>query len=116
MFLHQHLCGGAEALVLQQTVDQLHARIVKRPARVRITRQQHLRLDVDQGRGHVEELGADVDIHLASLIEIRQVLRGDGGDWDVLDVDLLFADQVQQQIQGALILRQVNIQRRRHFY
>ena len=41
-----------------------------------------------------------------------QVLRGDGGDGDVVDVDLLFADQVQQQIERPLVVLQVNVQGR----
>jgi hypothetical protein len=33
---------------------------------------------------------------------------------DVVDIDLLPADQVEQQVEGALILFQVKMQRRRH--
>jgi chromosome condensin MukBEF ATPase and DNA-binding subunit MukB len=69
---------------------------------------------VDQGRRHVDELRAQIDIHLARLLHVSEVLRRDGGDGDVLDVDLLLADQVQQQVQRPLILLQMDIQRRRH--
>ena len=69
---------------------------------------------MDQGGRHVDELGAQVDIHFARFFQVLQVLGGDGGDGDILDVDLLLADQVQQQVQRALILFQVEIEWRRH--
>ena len=45
------------------------------------------------------------------LLHVLQVLRRDGGDGDVVDVDLLLADQVQQQVERTLVVLQVDIQR-----
>ena len=70
---------------------------------------------MDQSGLHIDELGAQIDIHFARLIQILQVLRRNGCDWDILDIDLLGADQVQQQIEGPVILCQVEIERRRHY-
>jgi hypothetical protein len=67
---------------------------------------------MDQGRRHVDEFRAQVDIHLARLVHVRQVLLRNGGDWDVLDLDLLLADQVQQQVERPVILLQLEIERR----
>ena len=67
---------------------------------------------MDQGRGHEDELRADIEIHLARLIEISQILRSDGGDRDVADVDLLLADQIQQQIERPVVVIEMDVQRR----
>ena len=81
----------------------------------RVSRQQHFGLDMDQGGRHVHEFGPQIDIHFPRLIHVLQVLRSDGCDRDVLDIDLLSADQVQQQVQRPVILRQVEIERLRHY-
>ena len=58
------------------------------------------------------ELGADVEVHFARLIEVAQILRGDGGDGDVADVDLLLANEVEQQVERPVIAVEVNVERR----
>ena len=49
-------------------------------------------------------------------LHVFEVLRRDLRDGDVVDVDLLLADQVQQQVERAVVVFQVKIQRGRHFY
>jgi len=49
---------------------------------------------------------------IARLLQVFQVLIGDGGDGDITDVDLLPADEIEQQIERTLIFFQVNVQRR----
>ncbi len=113
--LLQHLGRVLEALVFEQPLDQFLARVLfgfTFLAQRRIGRQQQARLDVDQRRGHEDELRADVEIHLARLIQIGEVLRGDGRDRNIADVDLLFADQIQQQIERSVVLIEMNVQRR----
>ena len=48
----------------------------------------------------------------SGALHVLQILLRDGGDGDVVDVDLLLADQVEQQIQRPVVLLQVKIQRR----
>ena len=113
--LLQHLGGVFETLVLQQTLDQFFAGILFGFAfllQSGIRGKQHARLDVDQRGGHEDELGADVEVHFARLLEVAQVLRRDGGDGDVADVDLLFANEVEQQIERSVIVVEVDIQGR----
>ena len=83
---------------------------------LRIARQQHARLDVDERGRHVDELRAQFDIHLRGLLHVFQILLRDPSDGDVVNVDLLLPDQVQQQVQRAIVLLEVKIQRGRHFY
>ena len=67
---------------------------------------------MDERRGHEDELGADIEIHFARLVEVAQVLRRDGGDGDVANVDLLLADEVEQQIERAVVAVEVNVEGR----
>ena len=113
--LLEHLGGVLETLVFEKPLDEFLSGIfLIRTLRRKggIPRQQHLRLNMYQSRRHVDEFGPQVHIHLPRLLQILQILGGDGGDGNVLDVDLLLADQVQQQVQRALVLFQVDVQRR----
>ena len=109
--LVQQSGGRLELLMLEQPAHQRVARVLDlafdaggglRP------RQQHLRLDVDQRRRHHEELAGDVEIELLHQRDRLEVLRGDERDRDVVDVDLVLPDQVQQQIERSLEVRQLD--------
>ncbi len=65
---------------------------------------------MDQRRGHVDELGAQLDVQFQGALHVLQILLRDGGNRDVVDVDLLFADQVQQEIERPVVLLQMKIQ------
>ena len=52
---------------------------------------------------HVDKFGGDVYIQLAELLDIREILGRDLGDRDVVDVDVLLADQIQQQVERTFI-------------
>src|SRR6266851_1869030 len=87
----------ADLLVLEQPVHQLGAWVF--PLVVpQAPRQQHLRLDPEQPGGHLEVVRRLVQSQLAYDGE---ELIGDLRDRQVGDVDLVLADQVQQQIQRA---------------
>src|SRR5256885_11595132 len=45
----------------------------------------------------------DVDIQLAQLLNIGKILRRDLRDGNVVDVDILLADEVEQQIERAFV-------------
>src|ERR1700728_1284224 len=90
--------------MLQQSVDQFIPRIVLLlRGRQRIARQQQLRLDMNQHCGHINKLGRNVHVQLANLLHIRQILRRNLGDRNVVNIDVLLADQVQQQVQRAFV-------------
>ncbi len=112
----QHFGGGLEALVLEQAVDQFLARIFlgRNFLECRIARQQHFRLDLDQRGRHVDEFGGQFDIHRQRLLHEVEVLRRDLRDGDVVNVDLLLADQVEQQVERPIVMFQVKIERRGH--
>jgi len=80
----------------------------------RVGRQQHLRFDQDERGGHVQEICGDVDVQLFELVEVVQILTGDFGDGDVVDVHLLLADQVEQQIERAFVGFDVHVVGRRN--
>ena len=88
-----------EAFVFLQPADQLRARIVfvfeieTRP------RQQHARFDFGEQRGHHEILGGEFPLQRRHQFDVLHVLARDLGDFDVEDVEVLPADQIQQQIE-----------------
>src|ERR1035437_3199697 len=90
--------------MLQQPVDQFVPRIflfLRR--RIRIARQEHFRLDVNQHRGHINKFGRHVHIEFANFLDVGQILRRDARDGNVINVDILLADQVQQQVERAFV-------------
>ncbi len=62
----------------------------------------HAGLDLHEGGGHEQELAGQLDIDARQVAERVEILLGDPGDGDVVDVDLLLADEVEQEIEGAL--------------
>ena len=100
----EHLGGVFEALVLEEALDQFAARVfglLLGPGGR--ARQQHLALDVDEQRGGVDELAGHIHVGGAQLVDVGQELRRDFGDGDVVDVDVLLADQVEQQVERAVV-------------
>ena len=89
-------------------MHQLVARVLLLRPRERVGRQQHLRFDVDQRRRHVDEIGRNVYIQLFELVEIIEILLGDLGDGNVVDVHLLLANQIEQKIERAFVRRQID--------
>ncbi len=67
----------------------------------RRARQQHARLDLGQDRGHHQVFGGQLEAQLLHRLDVVDVLAGDLGDRDVEDVQVLPADQVQQQVERA---------------
>ncbi len=64
-------------------------------------RQQHARLDLGQDRGHHQVFGGQLEAQVLQDLDVIDVLAGDLGDRDIEDVEVLPADQVQQQVERA---------------
>jgi hypothetical protein len=60
---------------------------------------------VNQHRRHVDKFGSDVHVEFAYALDVSEVLRRDFRDGDVVDVDVLLADQVKQQVERAFVDR-----------
>src|SRR5581483_5694860 len=58
---------------------------------------------MNQDRGHVDKLRRDIHIQFAQLLHITQVLGSDLRNRNVVDVNVLLADEVEQQVQRALV-------------
>ena len=61
-------------------------------------------LNFEQGGGHQDEVASDLQIQFAALLPGAyedHKLVGDAGQGDVTDVEFVFADQEQQQVQRA---------------
>ena len=93
--------GFAEVLVLEQATNQLRTGVFELTRRIDASRHQHLRLDADQQCGHLEELARAVQPEAAYVAHGEQKLLCDLRDRDIEDVDVLLADQMQQQLDRA---------------
>ena len=58
---------------------------------------------MDQQRGHIDELGGHIHVEVFQGFHIRQILRSDPGDRNVIDVDVLLANEIKEQIEGAIV-------------
>jgi len=96
-----------EFFVFEELADQFEARVAEVVlflARFGLAAgQEHGGLDFHEGGGHDEEFAGEVDVELLEHIDILEVLVGDGGDGDVLDVHLGAADEVEEQVEGAVV-------------
>ena len=105
LLLQQHLGRVLEALVLQQPLHQLAPRILLLPVGPfrRHARKKHAALDVDQQRSHINEVRRRIHLGLLQALHVGQKLGRDPADGDVVDIDVLLADQVQQQVQRPVV-------------
>ena len=104
----------AEPLVHQQHADQFVPRInrllgvlpasgpVARVVLGVLRRHQRPRLELDERRGHHEEVARDLHVDGPHVAEEGQVLVRDPCDRDVVDVELRPTNQVEQQVQRTL--------------
>ena len=53
--------------------------------------------------GHINKVGGNIHVKLAKFFYVRQILSGDLGNRDVVDVDILLADKIKQQIQRPFV-------------
>ena len=64
-----------------------------------LPREEHLRLDADQARCHLQILGGLVQLERMHPVD---ELLTDAGDRDVVDVELLVADQREEEVEWAV--------------
>ena len=93
----------AHLLILEQSANELGARIL--PLLLVAARQQQLRFDAQQPRRHLEILGGLVESERA---DAHDELLADARDRNVVDVDLLFANEREQQIERPGKRRQLD--------
>ena len=74
-------------------------------------RQQHARLDLDQHRRHQQVFRRQIKLICLHLGNIVQILLGNLHHRNIKDIDILLADEVQQQIQRPLEAAQYHLQR-----
>ena len=107
--LVEKLRSALEFFVLDETMHEVGARVVLiLGAGQRIGREQHFRFDIDERRGHVNKIGRDVHIKLFELVDVFEILRRDLRDRNVVNVDFLLLDQIEQEIERAIVRIQMN--------
>ena len=64
-------------------------------------REEHAALDIHQRGRHDEEVAGEFEIVLLLRAQDLEILLGDLLDRDIVDIDLVLADQEEQQVQRA---------------
>jgi hypothetical protein len=103
--LVEELRGVFEFFVLDEALDKFFTRVggLLFGRGERVGREKHFGFDVDEGGGHVDEFGGDVDVLDFELVEVVEVLGSDSGDLDVVDVHFLLFDEVEQEVEGTFV-------------
>ena len=83
--------------------EEIHpgARILHLAGLGNLPRQQHLNFDADERGRHLEELTSDIQAELLNPPHCGQELRGDLRDGNIENVDVLLANQMQQQLERS---------------
>src|SRR5213080_1493899 len=93
--------------MFEQTIDQLRARIFDLfLGSERIARQQHARLELDQLGRHHQEITGHGEVQFLHQLQVTKILVRDAGDRDVVDIDLLLANQVEEKIERSFKVAQ----------
>ena len=58
---------------------------------------------MDEQRGHVDEIGGGVDLGLLQVFDVGEELGRDPGDGDIVDVDVLLTNEVEEQVERAVV-------------
>ena len=98
--------GFLEFFVFDELADQFPARIflfaLVFDRSLQVDRQQSAAFDVEKVRGHDDELAADLDVDGLHRLEIFEVLPGDPLDRNVINIHLVLAHEVEQEIERSL--------------
>jgi len=99
--------GLLDALILDELLDERPAGVMPFVCggdflfRAAFDREEHAALDVHERRGHDEEVTRELEIILLLCAQDLEVLLRDLLNRDVVDIDLVLADQEQEQVQRA---------------
>jgi hypothetical protein len=117
LFLVEELRGVFEFFVFEEALDELFTGIggLLFGGGEGIGREKHLGLDIDQRSSHVDEFGGDVHIESFELVEVVEILRGDFGNLNIVDIHFLLFDEIEQEVEGAFIERNVDSVGRGHW-
>ena len=105
LLLVEQLRGILEFFVFEQAVDEFVARVRLVGGQQRVHRQEQFGFDVNQRGSHVDEVGGDVYVERFELVKVVEILLGDFGDGNIVDVHLLLADEIEQEIERAFVCR-----------
>ena len=100
--------GLLDAFILNELLDQGPAWVLAFRGRehfffgAAFDRQEHAALDVHQRRGHDEEVARQFKVVLLLCPEDLEVLLRDLLDRDIIDIDLVLADQEKEEVERTL--------------
>ena len=83
----------------QPVFDQLAGQFAFQLLRLFVARQQHGGFDLHQPRRHLQKLGCHIQIGFLHLADGIHILRQHLGDGNIVNIQLVFLHQKQEQIQ-----------------
>ena len=104
---HKQKYSEACRALLGNKVDGLPGKLIDLLALfVHLGGQQHLRLNLQQGRRHHQKFAHDVQIFFLHGADVFHILIRNGHNGDIVDIDFVAFYQMQKKVQGALKCRQ----------
>jgi len=109
-----------EFLVSQELLDQLVTRVGKvldagRGVRIigigagcGLAWNEHPALDLLERGGHHQKLPREVDVDATDDFDVLEILLGDAGDRDVLNIHLIAANEIQEEFERSGIIIQLD--------
>ncbi len=88
-----------ELFVLKQLLDEVRAWIKQFVGLFSAMGQDQPRLQLDQRGRHFQKIAHRVDVNLLQHLQVRQELLGDRRHANVRDLHLVFAHQIEQQVE-----------------
>src|ERR1051325_1916372 len=97
--------GILEFFVFDELANEFPTRIVAIlfafDFRALLNRKQFTAFDIHQRRGHDEEFAGDFEVKQAHRLDVFDKLFGETSQIDLINVDFLFLNEIEEQIQGS---------------
>lgn len=99
-------CGVFVAFVFNELANEVPARVERFDGLVVfgfvaiVFGEQEATFDHHEGGGHDDEFASDVDVKGAEGVEVGHILGGDMANGDIVDINFVFTNEIEQQVQG----------------
>ena len=91
-----------EAFIFLQPSHQIGTRIGLLGDRVARAWQQHAGFNFREGGRHDQIFARQLELHILHQLDVVHVLARDVGQWNIQNIEILFANQIQEQIERPL--------------
>lgn len=100
----EEACGVLEFLVFDELANEFPARVVFLRfliGRLFAAREEGAAFEIHQVGRHDDEFGGEVDVEEAEGFDVLEVLAGDAGDGNFVNIEFFLFDKVEQEVERA---------------